>query len=625
MSNTRKLSAIALVLAGIPLASQAAFYNVTLLKDAANDTQTKASTISPDGTQVAVTEVHGALGLDREYEMPFLVDAEHFVNSHEDLNFLCENFYGYNTCNAWADERWFGRKASGEICTGSDPEQLCRGGYRKEISAWQIGYTSLQTSFLNVNTPINPFANGVAGTPPLGFPQADSTDVQISAISDNGNVVGNSSSPYFKGTGLNARAFTQRGFFDDVELQPQALTPLIEAVGQTKANAVIDLAGTALVFGSASVANMAAPADGNVAPQDSFLPSLAACAADQFVGYQERACQYFSFANQASVWADPAAQPKAISIATFPNGAVANGNDTAQASVQAAAKVNNARLPTLVGFSSFNENGEQLFARAVKFTPKEGLDEAACLDKLDNCWTQTLLPGLDIRSSDGAVIYRYTVANDINENGIVIGGLKYSRLNAGSYTERVFVYDNNSNQTRELGSADSSLFFDGANMQARSINNNNELVGLVDVENTRDRRRRQRGFIFLHGDAPNLASFSNQRGWLLDDLTNDGNASSESNRYRIADASAISEDGTIVGSAFYCEQGYSSVAHNAPCAGTERLVAVQLKRDLQGTITPRSDQAEAPIERSGSSSGLFELAFLGLSAGFAAMLRRKKS
>ncbi|MGL4826937.1 MAG: DUF3466 family protein [Vibrionaceae bacterium] len=623
MSNTRKLSAIALVLAGIPLASQAAFYNVTLLRDAGSDTQTRANAISPDGTQIAVTEMRGAPGLDREYEMPFLVDAEHYVNSYDDLNYLCENFYGYNTCAAWADERWFGRKASGEICTASDPEQLCLGGYRKEIRAWENGYSSLQMSFLNGVTAVNPFANGVAGTPPQGVLLADSTDVQISAVNDSGNVLGNSSSPYFADSANNARAFTRRGFFDAAELQPQALTPLIDALGQTKANAMIDVGGTTLVFGSASVANMADPANGNVAPQDSGLASLAACADPQFAGYQERACQYFSFANQASVWADPLAGTRATSIAAFPNGAVANGDNTAQASVQAAAKVNNAALPTLVGFSSFNEDGSRLFARAVRFTPKAGLDEATCLADLANCWTQTLLPGLEIRNG-GDVVYRYTVANDINDNGIVIGGLKYARLISGSYAERVFVYDNNSNQTRELGAGDSALFFDGANMQAKSINNNNELVGLVDVETTRDRQRRQRGFIFLHGAAPNLADFNNQRGWLLDDLTNDDNAAGESNRFRIADASAISEDGTIVGSAFYCAQGYSTIAHNAPCPGTERLVAVQLTRDPQSTITPRV-HAQASVERSGSSLGLFELAFLGLSAGFAAVQRKKKS
>lgn len=621
MSNTRKLSAIALVLAGIPLTSQATFYNVTLLRDAGSDTQTRANAISPNGQQVAVTEIRGAPSLDREYEIPFLVDTGHYVNSYDDLNYLCENFYGYNTCAAWADERWFGRKAAGEICTADDPEQVCLGGYRKEIRAWENGYSSLKMSFLNTSF-VNPFANGVAGTPPKGDVLPDSTDVQISAVNNSGNVLGNSSSPYFADAANNARAFARRGFFDEVELQPKAVTPLIEALGQTKANTMIDVAGIPLVFGSSSVENMADPANGNVAPQDSALPNLAACAGPQFVGYQERACQYFSFANQASVWKNPSADAKAISIATFPHGAVANGDDTAQASVQAAAIVNDAVLPTLVGFSSFNEDGSQLFARAVKFTPKAGMNETDCLADLANCWTQTLLPGLEIRNS-GDVVYRYTVANDINDNGIVIGGLKYARLRSGSYAERVFVYDNNSNQTRELGTADSALFFDGANMQAKSINNNNELVGLVDVETTRDRQRRQRGFIFLHGTAPNLADFNNQKGWLLDDLTNDDNVAGESNKFRIADASAISENGTIVGSAFYCAQGYSTIAHNAPCPGSERVVAVKLTRDPKSTITPRV-HAQASVERSGSSLGLFELAFLGLSAGFAAVQRRKK-
>ena len=159
----------------------------------------------------------------------------------------------------------------------------------------------------------------------------------------------------------------------------------------------------------------------------------------------------------------------------------------------------------------------------------------------------------------------------------------------------------------------------GYNATAAAINNNNELVGKIDIDQNRDRLRRQRGYIYLHENAPNLASFNQQRAWLLDDLTNDGVQSGIANKYRIAEAFDISESGDIAASAFYCSTGYSSIMQNATCSVLEELVAVKLTRQ-EGSVLPRQEETKE-ITRNGAGFGLFSLSFIAL-CGF---VRRKKA
>ncbi|MEI8612038.1 DUF3466 family protein [Enterovibrio sp. Hal110] len=181
------------------------------------------------------------------------------------------------------------------------------------------------------------------------------------------------------------------------------------------------------------------------------------------------------------------------------------------------------------------------------------------------------------------------------------------------------MFINEGASTTLLGPSQSSLFFSGYNATAASINNDNELVGKVDTESARDRARRQRGYIYLHGSATSLATFQNTRGWLLDDLTNGGAASNTNNQYRIAEAFDIADNGDIAASAFYCAGGYRSTAHNALCDGTEELVAVKLTRDNSGTISQRTYDDQT-VSRSGGSVGFLGLGLLAL----AGAMRRKK-
>lgn len=614
--NKFKLSAIALAVAGIPTLANAALYTVervgnadtTIVKSAA------ATAISPDSINVATQVLSGPVGLNYSEELPFMMDVEHFINSEDDLFLYCRDNLGYNTCEAWAAERWFGIKDSGEICNSGDSEQVCSGGLKKEIDAWNNGFTSNSVATVNT-TPQDPFASGVSGVKPSGTVNPESTNVVINAVTNDGTAIGASSSPYYNAGSHHARAFQRRGFYGDAELKPPTDAKGVAAtLGQTNANGVIEVAGRTIVFGSASVANMAEPTRREKAPEGSGLSNLNGCSSS--VDFNKRACQYFQFANQASVWlpSDTTTAVSALKVADFqtPNKSpTGNTDDTAQASVNAAALVSGATAPTMVGFSTYNDN--DFYARAVKFMPVT--DFATCLTELETnaskrCWTMSPIPGIDIRQG-GDIIYSYTEATDINDQGLVVGIAKNARLNNGAYAEKIFI--NKGNSTTLLGRSQSALFFDGYNGTAAAINNNNELVGKVDIENVRDRSRRQRGYIYTHGG--NIGGAS---AWLLDDLTNDQSVSGNNNQFRIAEAFDINDKGDIAASAFYCAGGYSSTAHDARCYGEEELVAVKLTRQT-GDITPRPYE-ENNITRSGGGMGVLSLGLLA----FGCFLRRKK-
>ncbi|MEZ8142495.1 DUF3466 family protein [Enterovibrio sp. FF113] len=611
--NKFKLSAVALAMAGFPIAANAALYSVDRVDNASTSQSAAATAISPNGGKVAVEVLSGPVGLNYSQELPYMVDVEHFINSYNDLDSYCFNYLGYNTCDTWANEQWYGIKASGEVCDSEDYDaNICTGGLNKEIDAWHAGYTSNSVATLD-GSQVNPFGSGVSGTT-LTNPNTDSTNVVVNAVTDSGEAMGASSSPYFDEGSYNARAFVRRGFSGSTELlPPSSATGVIPQIGQTNANGSIDANGTTIVFGSASTHNMAEPNNSNKAPEDSGLSDLNSCSSS--VDYSNRACQYYQFANQASVWLLGATDANnARVIAGFPNGATGNTDDTAQASVRAAALVGADTAPTMVGFSTYDDS--DFYARAVKFTPTADFDACFATLKLDSsagtCWGMSLIPGIEIRQN-GDIIYSYTEANDINANNVVVGVAKNYRLNNGAYAENVFV--NEGTSTTLLTTAQSSLFFNGYNATAAAINDNNELVGKVDIESSRDRARRQRGYVYLHGSAPNLADFDNTRGWLLDDLTN---GATGANAYRIAEAYDIAVNGDIAASAFYCAGGYSSTAHDAKCDGEEALVAVKLTRE-SGDITPRPYETNT-ITRSGGGFGVLGLALLGLGG----LLRRRK-
>lgn len=617
-----KPKAIALLVAGLPMVTQAALYTVERIDNVSAEHSAMATAISTDGNKVAVDVFSGPEGINFSEELPFLYDVEHFINSYDDLYNYCINNLGYSTCEVWANEQFYGVTNNSTVCTANSDINQCKGGYNKQLQAWTNGYTSNQSAFINQNAE-NPFIANQPATRPTGTLVPNSTDVIIHRFSDIGTPIGASSSPYYQEGNRFARAFIRRGFSDSTMLLPPAsLNTKVASFGQTNAYGQISTGGINLVYGSASVETVADPANGNKTPEG-IAGSLNECltATDPLA---TRNCQYLPFANQASVWTATGAETaEAVPIATFPSGTHGNGDDTAQAAIRSAANVTGAgNYATLTGFSTQNIDG-RFFAQAMIFRPANTGTLESCLAGANptQCWQMQVIPGTQVKPDE--LLYKYSHATDINDKGIVIGELKNANPINGSFAEYIYAYDSTTTGNAQIiGSGNSALFFNGYNATAAAINNSNEIVGKVDVENSQDRERRQRAYIYLHGNAENLAKFNNIRGWLIDDLTNDGVISGNqvANAFRIAEAFDINDNGEIAASAFYCENGYETLAKNARCATTEQLVAVKLTPTLNGTIQARSEE-EGAVTRAGAGIGFATFGLFAL-AGF---FRRKKS
>ncbi len=619
-----KPTILALLIGGTPLWSQAALYTIERVSDLPDGQSAMAKAISPDGSQLAINSFSGPVGVDFGQELPFMTDMEHFINSRDDIYSYCVNNLNYSTCDVWTNEQYYGLKADGQVCTADDPTSLCLGGFEKQLLAWTDGYTSNEVASTSSGASIDPFSQNPPTEKPTGTEVSNSTEVVVRSINDEGLAIGASSSPYFYNGTRYARAFIRRGFNDTTMLlPPSTLAEKWQSLGQTNAYGTVSIGTTSVTYGSASIALLANPANSDKTPGLGDIPGISGTLSDCIDStdpLETRNCQYLQFANQAAIWVgdDAVAKP----IASFVDGTYLNDNETAQASVQGAASVQD--QVNLVGFSTFNSNSN-FYASAVIFKPKS-TDLASCVASASttDCWDMVKIPGIDVRQGDNT-IYLYTNATDINTNGLVIGEVKNANPINGSLAEYIFVYDSQSGGNAAiLGSDNSSLFFNGYNATAASVNTNGEIVGKVDVEMSREKERRQRAYIYLYGDSTSLSKFNNVRGWLLDDLTNDGVVTGQgiANEYRIAEAFDINENGDIAASAFYCKNGYETLAQDSRCAVDEQLVAVKLTPTATGTIQARSTEAEEEaISRSGGTIGFGIFALLCL-AGFT---RRKKA
>ncbi|MEZ8629830.1 DUF3466 family protein [Vibrio lentus] len=283
-----------------------------------------------------------------------------------------------------------------------------------------------------------------------------------------------------------------------------------------------------------------------------------------------------------------------------------------------------------VGYNTADGNGDLQDMNASVFISKS-LD----LADSNNTWTTKEISGAEVKSgsSNDDARYSNSVATDINENLFAVG---YSKRNgyvpeSGSAGNKMFVVTDASASTPTATYLSGGIFFGGASGEAKAVNNFNEFVGQVDAETTREvdgSERRHRGFIYPY----NVASSKDERrvdifngqAWWLDDLTNDGNASGENNKFRIIDASDINDAGVISATAIKCTVGgttqpYDTTSHNSYCGGAatnavEEVVAVKLipiagkgKADIQ----TRSADTEK-VDRQGGSLGWLALTVLGL-------------
>ncbi|PMG36209.1 GlyGly-CTERM sorting domain-containing protein [Vibrio splendidus] len=335
-----------------------------------------------------------------------------------------------------------------------------------------------------------------------------------------------------------------------------------------------------------------------------------------------------TFSSKAAIW--DASYTKELD---WGNGVSAREDEYfSQGSMRGITEVNNHFYG--VGYNTVNGNGDLRDMNANIFVSSQ-IDFTNNVDLSTVTWENKFISGAEVKSgsSNDDARYSNSVATDINENLFAVG---YSKRNgyvpeSGSAGNKMFVVTDASASTPTATYLSGGIFFGGSSGEAKAVNNFNEFVGQVDAETTREvdgSERRHRGFIYPY----NVASSKDERrvdifngqAWWLDDLTNDGNASGENNKFRIIDASDINDAGVISATAIKCTVGgttqpYDTTSHNSYCGGAasnavEEVVAVKLipiagkgKADIQ----TRSADTEK-VDRQGGSLGWLGLTVLGL-------------
>lgn len=303
-----------------------------------------------------------------------------------------------------------------------------------------------------------------------------------------------------------------------------------------------------------------------------------------------------------------------------------------QGSMRGIAEVNNRFYG--VGYNTVNGNGDLRDMNANIFVSNE-IDFTNAVDLSTVTWENKFISGAEVNSgsSNDDARYSNSVATDINDNLFAVG---YSKRNgyvpeSGSAGNKIFVVTDASAATPTATYLSGGIFFGGSSGEAKAVNNFNEFVGQIDAETTREvdgSERRHRGFIYPYNVSTSTderrVDIFNGQAWWLDDLTNDGNASGDNNKFRIIDASDINDAGVISATAIKCTvggttQAYDTTAHNSYCGGAasnavEEVVAVKLipiagatKADIQ----TRSADSEK-VDRQGGSLGWLTLTVLGL-------------
>ena len=237
-----------------------------------------------------------------------------------------------------------------------------------------------------------------------------------------------------------------------------------------------------------------------------------------------------AFASKAAIWDDTTTKQ----IDWIRSGNAQEGDYFAQGSMRSIVESNSVFYG--VGYNTENGNGDLQDMNASVFVSDS-------LDLTSATWTTKQVSGAEVKSgsSNDDARYSNSVATDINDNLFAVG---YAKRNGyvpenGSAGNKIFVVTDAANPTATFLSG--GIFFSGSSGEAKAVNNYNEFVGQIDAETTREvdgSERRHRGFIYPYQangtDASRIALFQS-KAWWLDDLTNDGDASGENNKFRIID------------------------------------------------------------------------------------------
>lgn len=339
------------------------------------------------------------------------------------------------------------------------------------------------------------------------------------------------------------------------------------------------------------------------------------------------------FSSKAAIWEN--ASGNTVELA-WPTGINAERNNRLAQGSMRDVIVNNGKIYG-VGYSSY---GDFNYMQASVFQ----LDNTANFTD-PGSWSTKEVSGAQAKIGDD-YIHSNSVVSDVNNNLLALGSAKRTgdRLENGSAGNRLFVINDVSATNPTASFLSGGIFFTGAGGKAGAINNYNEIVGQIDIDNTREddgKPRRKRAFIYPYKisagnpyeitsqDSERARVFSyldNQDGktkvkaWWLDNLTNDNVVTGNNNQFRIIDASDINDAGVISATALKCKGGYDTTAHNSMCGGgssdAEKIVAVKLVPISDPSIRkiePRSEDTQLSERKGGSLSWgvLMVLGFLG--------------
>ncbi|MDV7104367.1 DUF3466 family protein [Vibrio sp. TH_r3] len=619
-SNKFKLTALALLVLGSTQANAALYRVVPVSSDGTEAYGTaiesgdvgsdelgcfSSSEDCNDGSDftLAGDSFESYVGFSYKQEVPFGIDNRFFYLDQNDLENYCEDELGYATCDAWAENQWFG-----------DVDNQVGGLYR-EREAWDLGtYKSNASGFID-STSVGAPDSSV--TPTSFSAINDSKNVVITALDDDSKAIGITSSGYFSNGTNAAIVYRQRGFYDDTLLLPKqdASAAIVAKMGRTLSFDWFEYGGAKYVVGSAAIA----PFNYSDSDKD-YSGDLANCLVDDPELLEE--CQNFAFAMKPYVW-DVTDPEGGMSVASWqhdsPNDANV-GDYSAQGSVRAAVVPDSGDYkdePVLVGFNT-DEYNDVLLMQAAVFYPKSNFSVQ------ENGWSNTFITNATVRIG-GEYIHSNSVAKDINNNLLVIGEAKRygNKPELGSANNRLFIADA-SNGSPSANFFSGGIFFTGSGGEANAINNYNEIVGQIDAETHREvngKARRKRAFIYPYsgtGSVTERRAIFNNQAWWIDDLTNGGEYSSSNNQYRIINASDINDAGVISATALKCSVGeYDSTAHNAYCgegSADEEIIAVKLV-PISGAISDDIEERKlesSTISRQGGSIGFLALTLLAL-------------
>ena len=572
---------------------------------------------------------NGTEGIPYKDEVPFKVDNTFTYLDRDDLKRYCYNQLGYDTCEGWADDQWYGggNKSAGGL--GRERDAFSQANYKSNASAF------------NSSGDITP--PNTSAYIPIGGSLVPTT--QNTVITNFGTTtptapIGISSSGYYKVGNNYALIFRQRGFYDGLYLLPPKASSLdkssnniVEKMGRTFAYdsfSYDDGTGNkTYVVGSASVAPFNNDDDDDDKNYYGDLSQCTTVSDPAALG----SCQNMAFVTKAYVWnvndittGDPAGFIVSDwDIKRAPNDGSNDASAEASARTGVVATENltaYAGLPVLAGFNTHQDDKTFLMQAAI-FYPIKGKGEFTVSE---NAWKSVFVKGVEV---DDDYTYSNSLVKAMNRNLIAIGEAKRGRVKDGAFNNRLF-YTDASTGSPKANFLSGDIFFSSAGGEANDINNFNEVVGSIDAEKDREsggKQRRRRGFIDplnLTGTNPDRLAIFQGKSWWLDNLTNGDNADPKNNQYRIINATGINDDGVISATAIKCEGGYDNTTHNSYCGdgnSKEKVVAVKLV-PIAGTtsadITARSGDSPK-VERAGSL-GVWVLGLLGF-IGF----RRKSS